>query len=86
MKKPWFSILSPCIITAALVAFILILCIFSSEAYSIFAIALVLPFLLIILLIDYVTKLVLKKKIILIWVIEIIAVVVNFILFEKHYI
>ncbi len=86
MKKNWVYIISPCII--ALIALIvgIIESLFdahSSQGWSIIGVMVGVPFFILIIGIDFLLKMAIKRNVILLWSVEIILIIICFFFFRK---
>ncbi len=86
-KKNWLYIISPCVIAAAFSVFAIIDSYFdmnSSGGWSFLGVLIFVPLLLLVIGIDLIVKLIFKKQIFYIWLIETLLIVI-IIFFYKYY-
>ena len=86
MKRNWFRIISPCVLTTVLCLVIIIISIIQakgSEGWSLLAVYMIMPFLIFVIILDVTLKFLFKLKAAYIWLVETIVILLIMIFFHK---
>lgn len=87
-KRDWFYIISPCIIALTLSIIGIIICysdLEHSKGWSMLGVMICSYFLLVVVIVDFVLKQIIKKKTGLLWLIEIALIVVTALIFRNYF-